>query len=64
MSTNAIGLYMLCSVLPALSTVAVGARLYVRYLKKQSFGVDDWTALVGLVSISMNTHSFTVLTAR
>jgi hypothetical protein len=55
---------MLCSVLPALSTVAVGARLYVRYLKKQSFGVDDWTALVGLVSISMNTHSFTVLTAR
>jgi hypothetical protein len=55
---------VLSSVLPALSTFAVGARLYVRYLKKQNFGVDDWTALIGLVSVSMDVHSFTMLTVR
>lgn len=49
MSTNVVGLYVLCSVLPALSTLAVGARYYVRTIKKQKFGVDDWTSLAGLV---------------
>lgn len=49
MSTNAAGLYILCTVLPVLSTIAVGARLYVRNVKKQKFGVDDGTALAGLV---------------
>ena len=52
MSTNPAGLYVLCTVLPALSTLAVGARYYVRSVKKQKFGVDDWTALAGLVSLA------------
>ncbi|KAF2439608.1 hypothetical protein P171DRAFT_422241 [Karstenula rhodostoma CBS 690.94] len=51
MSTNAAGLYVLCSLLPALSTIAVGARLYVRNLKKQKFSVDDGTALAGLIGL-------------
>lgn len=61
MSTNAAGLYILCSVLPLLSTIAVGARLYVRNVKKQKLGVDDGTALVGLVRVSLLATSFTVL---
>lgn len=52
MSTNPAGLYVLCTVLPALSTFAVGARYYVRSVKKQKLGVDDWTALAGLVSLA------------
>ncbi|KAF1972736.1 hypothetical protein BU23DRAFT_599493 [Bimuria novae-zelandiae CBS 107.79] len=51
MSTNPAGLYLLCSVLPALATFAVGARFYVRNIKKQKFGVDDWTALGGLLGL-------------
>lgn len=50
MSTSPAGLYVLCTLLPALSTLAVGARYYVRSVKKQQLGVDDWTALAGLVS--------------
>ena len=61
MSTNAAGLYILCSLLPALSTIAVGARFYVRNLKKQKFSVDDGTALVGLVRVLLHAASFTVL---
>ncbi|KAK3214683.1 hypothetical protein GRF29_19g960865 [Pseudopithomyces chartarum] len=51
MSTNPAGLYVLCTVLPALSTFAVGARYYVRSVKKQKLGVDDWTALAGLLEL-------------
>lgn len=56
MSTNAAGLYVLCSILPTLSTLSVGARIYVRNVKKQKFGVDDWTALAGLVSSFCQTY--------
>lgn len=49
MSTNPAGIYILASVLPVLGTVAVAARFYVRHLKNAQLGLDDWTALVGLV---------------
>lgn len=52
-ATSANGLLALCGSFMALSTTAVGLRIYGRKNQGLSLGLDDWTALFGVVSTQL-----------
>lgn len=50
-ATSRVGLFAECGALMSLSTIAVSLRFYSRKTQRQqSLGLDDWTALFGVVS--------------
>lgn len=49
-SNMAVATLVVSVVLPALATIAVALRFYVRYNNKQRIGADDYTIVVAVVS--------------
>lgn len=43
-------MYIICLILPILTTAAVVARMRLRYGQKLDLKLDDWTVFGGLVS--------------
>jgi hypothetical protein len=54
MSPNRAGMYSLSTILLALGTATVLARIRVRMLQRAKLQMDDWTALGGLVSLCLS----------
>jgi hypothetical protein len=50
MALTQTNMYIVCTILVALATMTVAARLRVRLMQKAKVRMDDWTAFGGLVS--------------